>query len=241
MNFHALATDYDGTLAWHAVVTQATYEALKQFKLSGRKLLLVTGRELPELFEVFPGVGIFDHIVAENGAVLYSPATRHVNVIAAPPPEQFIDGLRDLGVHPLSVGRVIVATQETFHGVIDQAIKDWGLPLQIIPNKGALMILPKGVDKATGLIAALTEMNLGLTQVVGIGDAENDLAFLRLCGCSVAVDNALPLVKEQVQLVTEAARGEGVEEVIARVLRNDLCDVPPQPAQGFFPSEQFKL
>ena len=48
MNFRAIATDYDGTLAWHAVVTESTYASLKQFKQSGRKLLLVTGRELPE-------------------------------------------------------------------------------------------------------------------------------------------------------------------------------------------------
>jgi len=240
MGFTALATDYDGTLAWHAVVNDSTYESLKQFKESGRKLLMVTGRELPELFEIFPGVNIFDLIVAENGAVLYSPSTRHIKVIATPPPEQFIDGLRELGVHPLSVGRVIVATQETFHGVIAQAIKDWGLPLQIIPNKGALMILPNGVDKATGLLAALAELDLDAANVAGIGDAENDLAFLRICGCSVAVANALPLVKEQVQLVTDASRGEGVAELISKVLRNELDDIPQQPAQGFFPSEQFK-
>jgi hypothetical protein len=172
--------------------------------------------------------------------VLYSPSTRHIKVIASPPAEQFIDSLRDLGVHPLSVGRVIIATQETFHGVVSKAIGDWGLPLQIIPNKGALMILPTSVDKATGLLTALQELELVPAEVVGVGDAENDLAFLRVCGCSVAVANALPLVKEQVQLVTNAARGEGVEELIARVLGNDLADIPQQPAQGFFPSEQFK-
>jgi HAD superfamily hydrolase (TIGR01484 family) len=233
MRFRALATDYDGTLAWHAAVADSTLDALQRFKDSGRKLLLVTGREMHELFEVFPAVKMFDLVVAENGALIYNPSARFTRVLATPPPEQFADCLREMGVHPLSVGRVIIASQETFHGVIAQAIEQWGLPLQIIPNKGALMVLPASVDKATGLLAALEELHLEPKQVAGVGDAENDLAFLRICGCSVAVGNALPQVKEQVCFTTHGTRGEGVEELIGKILFNDLADAPMQPGQQF--------
>jgi len=43
---------------------------------SGRKLILVTGRELDDLIKVFPRIDLFDRVVAENGALLYRPATR---------------------------------------------------------------------------------------------------------------------------------------------------------------------
>ena len=46
-----LATDYDGTLAHDGAVAETTVEALIDFKRSGRKLILVTGRELPDRFE----------------------------------------------------------------------------------------------------------------------------------------------------------------------------------------------
>ena len=44
------------------------------------------------------------------------------------------------------------------------------------------MVLPSGVNKATGLKKALKQMNLDAKNVVAVGDAENDLAFLAACG-----------------------------------------------------------
>ena len=100
-------------------------------------------------------------------------------------------------------------------------IKKTGLELEIIFNKGAVMILPSGINKATGLTAALQDLRLSPRNVVGIGDAENDHAFLKACGCSVAVDNALPAVKDTADLVMRGARGKGVEELIGRLVKHD--------------------
>ena len=79
-----------------------------------------------------------------------------------------------------------------------------GLELQVIFNKGAVMVLPAGVNKATGLARALERSGLSPHNAVGIGDAENDHALLRLCGCGVAVANALPRLKEAADIVTRA-------------------------------------
>ena len=76
MRFFALASDYDGTLAHHAKVDPDTIAAVRRFKESGRKFILVTGREMHELLEIFPEANLCDRIVAENGALLYNPATR---------------------------------------------------------------------------------------------------------------------------------------------------------------------
>ena len=73
MRFHALATDYDGTIAHHGVVDDATIAALERARKSGRKLILVTGRELPDLLATFPRIDLFDRAVMENG--------RHVMLI----------------------------------------------------------------------------------------------------------------------------------------------------------------
>ena len=56
MYFLALAADYDGTIAEHGVVGAQTVEALYQVKKSGRKVILVTGRDLPDLLRVFPQI-----------------------------------------------------------------------------------------------------------------------------------------------------------------------------------------
>jgi HAD superfamily hydrolase (TIGR01484 family) len=222
MFFVALATDYDNTLAVHGVVDEATREAVEALKRSGRRALLVTGRELSDVLAVFPQIELFDIVVAENGAVLYDPATKHEEPLSPAPPEEFVAQLQAAGVKPLSVGRSIVATWEPNETIVLDIIRELGLELQIIFNKGAVMVLPPGVNKASGLAAALSRLGLSPYNVVGVGDAENDHAFLSYCGCGVAVQNALPAVKEKVDFVTRGAIGEGVRELIQLIDETDL-------------------
>jgi hypothetical protein len=96
------------------------------------------------------------------------------------------------------------------------------LELHVVFNKGAVMVLPSTVNKASGLAAALDELGLSRHNAVGVGDAENDHAFLTACEVSVAVDNALPAVKETADFVTSGARGDGVVQVVERLLEDDL-------------------
>ncbi|HAX80096.1 MAG TPA: phosphoglycolate phosphatase, partial [Cyanobacteria bacterium UBA11372] len=225
MHYFVLASDYDGTLATDGQVHDETIAALERLKDSGRKLILVTGRELEDLLRVFPKVDLFDCIVAENGALLYWPSSREEKLLGERPPEEFVKILRDRNVNPLSVGRVIVASWHPNETTVIQAIRELGLELQVIFNKGAVMVLPSGINKAAGLKAALDQLKISPHNVVGVGDAENDHAFLNLCECSVAVANALPMVKERADFVTNNSRGAGVVELIDKLIASDLEDL----------------
>ena len=227
MRYLALACDYDGTLASEGRVAPETVAALERWRASGRRLLLVTGRELDDLIAVFPHVPLFDCLVAENGAVLYHPANRQTTLLSPPPPEALVQTLRARGVSPLSIGRVIVATWQPQEIPVIEVIRDLGLELQVTFNKGAVMVLPAGVTKATGLAAALHTLGLSPHNLVGVGDAENDHAFLHLCECAVAVANALPMVQDGADLVTRGGNGTGVRELIDRLLVSDLAELEP--------------
>ena len=222
MRYFALACDYDGTIATHGLVDAATLAALERCLESGRKLVLVTGRELPQLQDIFPHLDLFEWVVAENGALLYHPQTRREQPLAEPPPPDFVTMLHGRGVGPISVGRVIVATWQPHENAVLDVIKESGLELQLVFNKGAVMVLPAGINKATGLAAALKEMELSHHEVVGVGDAENDHAFLTSCEAAVAVANALPAVKKHADWVTAGDHGRGVRELIDALLDNDL-------------------
>ena len=224
MHYLILATDYDGTLAKNGEVSEATLDALKRLQKTGRKLILVTGRQLEDVCNIFPEVDLFDCVVAENGAVIYFPTTREELLLGSLPPEKFVQALRSRNIEPLSVGKVIVATWEPNETEVLTTIRELGLDLQVIFNKGAVMILPAGVNKAAGLSEALSKMGLSVRNTVAVGDAENDLAFLKLCEFSVAVSNALPSVKSEVDWVTQASRGDGVVELIERLLTLDLTE-----------------
>jgi hydroxymethylpyrimidine pyrophosphatase-like HAD family hydrolase len=231
MRYLALCTDYDGTLATDGRVLTGTLSALEQLLASGRRLVLVTGRELDDLQQVCPRLDLFEYVVAENGALLYKPSTGEETPLAARPPDSFIAALRARGVGPISVGRVIIATWEPHETTVLATIRDLGLELQVIFNKGAVMILPAGVNKASGLTKALEKMELSARNIVGVGDAENDHALLASCECSAAVANALPTLKSTADIVTTADHGAGVVELIEELLRDDLASREPQLAR----------
>jgi HAD superfamily hydrolase (TIGR01484 family) len=225
VRYLALATDYDGTLAELGKVRPETVAAVERLRKSGRRVLLVTGRELNDLKSVFDRLDLFDLVVAENGALLYRPETRQEVLLAEPPPPALAERLRQRGAKPVGVGRVIVATREPHEIDAVEAIRELGLEWQVIFNKGAVMLVPSGVNKQTGLAAALSELGLSMRNTVAVGDAENDHAMLGASECGVAVANALDSLKERADLVTRGARGAGVEQLIDRMLEDDLRSV----------------
>jgi hydroxymethylpyrimidine pyrophosphatase-like HAD family hydrolase len=121
--------------------------------------------------------------------------------------------LRKHGV-PLSVGKCVVATVRPHDAAVLVSIRELNLNLQIIFNKEAVMILPRGTDKSTDFSAALSDLGLSHQSVVGIGDAENDHELLASCGRSVAVAKSIPALKQSPDLVTSGSYGAGVTEVI---------------------------
>ncbi len=231
MRYLALAADYDGTLATDGRVPEQTVAALERLVGSGRKLILVTGRVLPDLLEIFPQLDLCERVVAENGALLYRPASKELNVLAPSPSARFVDELRRRGVDDVSVGQSIVATRHPHERIALEVIRDMGLELRIVFNKGAVMILPTGISKASGLMAALKELDLSPHNIVAIGDGENDHALLGLSEYAVAVANAVPMLKEAADRTTIGARGAGVEEIIADLLEHDLQRDQHEPSR----------
>ena len=89
-------------------------------------------------------------------------------------------------------------------------------------------MLPSGVNKASGLAAALRHMGLWPHNAVGVGDADNDHAFLALCECAVAVANAPPALKDRADLVMARDHGAGLSELIGQLLADDLASQVPR-------------
>ena len=224
----ALATDYDGTLAARGRVDQPTIDALRRAREANIRLILVSGRERESLANTFEAFEMFDVMVLENGGLLYEPASGREQVLAEPPSARLITRLRERGVHPISVGRVVVATFEPNEVAVLESIRDLGLEHQVIFNKGAVMVLPAGVNKATGLREALAQLSLDPKRTVAVGDAENDHAFLEVCGLGAAVSNALPSLKAHADVVLSGDHGAGVAELIDRL----LADTLPPPRIG---------
>jgi hydroxymethylpyrimidine pyrophosphatase-like HAD family hydrolase len=210
--FKAVAIDFDGTLAEGGAPSPAVLAAIRSARDMGLRLLLVTGRTLADLQRVFPDViDHFDLTVAENGAVLRA-AEGHRRLARPVDPELAV-ALQGRGI-PVQLGEVIIAVDAVHDAEVFEEIRRLDLDCQLIRNRSALMAVPAGVTKASGLGAGLRELGLSTHSAIAIGDAENDLAMLESCEVGVAVANAVPVVRQRADLVLDYANGAGVTALL---------------------------
>jgi hydroxymethylpyrimidine pyrophosphatase-like HAD family hydrolase len=228
MRYVALAAGFDGTLAKDGRSDARCVEVLRQLSATGRKLILVTARELRELLEIFPEARIFDYVIAENGAVMYRPAERFSSIMAEAPSEMLLRALRLRQVAPLSVGSSTIKTSRENEAVVHEVLQRLRLEHQVLANGETLIILPAEVDKASGVAAALRELGLSPHNLVAIGDAQNDLALFGSAEYCVALQNAHPSLKTVASCVTNGEFCEGFLEVAHALIRDDLRDVAPR-------------
>jgi HAD superfamily hydrolase (TIGR01484 family) len=230
MRYVVLAAGFDGTLAREGHCDERCIDALRELSATGRKLILVTGRELRPLLEIFPEARIFDYIVAENGAVLHRTATRQSEILGQAPPEILLQELRRQRVSPLSVGSSIITTTAEHLDTVHAALRKLKLHLdyELVGNDETLLILPPGVDKASGINEALRELGVSRHNLIAIGNAENDLPLFATAEHAVAVSNASEAVKQAADRVTEGGYCDGFLELTRDLVATDLANAVPR-------------
>jgi hypothetical protein len=219
--YRLIASDFDGTLTTDHFLSTTTSAALQRWKEAGHYLVLITGRTLGKVMQRVIEHNLFDMLVLENGGLMVDPKSGAEYLLGTAPSPELVALLQAKGIEPVHVGRSIISVDRLFAAEVHAAMQQVQSTWQVIPNKRSLMLLPPGVDKVSGLHAALGMLNIPLAAVVGVGDAENDESFLRICGYSVAVANALPELKQHVHHVTKGEHGDGVAELVDMLLAKE--------------------
>jgi hydroxymethylpyrimidine pyrophosphatase-like HAD family hydrolase len=224
--FHAIATDYDGTLTENERPSADVLAAVHEARQAGQRVLLVTGRILSELQAVFPDAEEhFDAIVAENGAVVSLEGSPHL--LSAPVPFELDRALVERGV-TFRRGQVLLATRAEHDLVATEEIRRLHLECQLVRNRNELMILPSGISKGVGVFHALGELGVSRHNTIAVGDAENDHSLLASCELGVAVANAVEALKRNADLVLERPSGEGVIELLRGPLLRGEVRIQPR-------------
>jgi hydroxymethylpyrimidine pyrophosphatase-like HAD family hydrolase len=222
MRHRVLACDFDGTLAVEGVCSDQTVEALQRVAASGMRLVLVTGRTWEELIDVFDPGSLFEQIVVENGAVVIDRASGQEQLLAPRVPPGLVAELQRTGVTPLIVGRVLCSTAWSQEPKLSAAIAKVGVDRQVVRNRDSAMVLPPGISKRTGIEAALRAMGETPAVTVAVGDGENDVALFAVAGVSVAVANAVDVLKARADVVLSEPNGKGIQALAAALVAGDL-------------------
>lgn len=228
MKLCVVALDYDGTIARNGRVEPLVIEAVKEAQGRGIVVILVTGRIMADLRRVLPEHELFDAVVTENGAVLSFPNVPS-RLLTHPPSQILLDELCARNV-AVGFGDCIIEADADDAPKILEAIRKLELPLVLQFNHGRVMVLPQGINKATGLREALNTLRLSLHNCVGIGDAENDYAMLDACEIGVAVSWGSKALQG---IADEVLQGEGPPAVAAyiREVTNHI-KLPPHRAHS---------
>lgn len=226
--FRALACDYDGTLATRDRIAEGTVSALQRAREAGLKLVLVTGRVFFELIRVCEYLDLFDIVVAENGGVLHLPGTGSIQSLAPAPPPALLSELERRAV-VFRVGHVVVDTTRDYEPRVHEALAAAGARMDLIFNRGFLMLLPPGVSKGEGVQRAMRLLGLTSHDVLAIGDAENDLDFLEACDWRACPENALAEVKQRADWVFAGDNGASVARAIDERILPGLLPVAHSP------------
>ena len=80
-----------------------------------------------------------------------------------------------------------------------------------------LEITHQGVDKASALLALGQQLGIAPSEMVAIGDMENDLAMLRVAALGIAMGNALSNVQAEADWVTDTNNRDGVAAAIEKL------------------------
>ena len=223
LHFVALASDLDGTLTHDPAgrVDAATWELLRQLKTSGFTIILVTGRSLETFAAGGPFSELCEAIVAENGAIVYFPRRDAVIFPFGRLPPELLQRLMSADI-PLERGMAILSTRVPHDAVILQQLREVGGGATVEYNRGAVMVLPLGATKGTGLKYALNELGLSPHNVVACGDAENDRSLFEAAECAAAVGSAPAGIQGLADIVLPYSDAASVQALVRRLLAGRL-------------------
>ena len=224
MYCRVVACDFDGTGATNGQLAPELAAALGEARAHGVVTLLVTGRVHEDVEMLCADLSMFDAVVAENGAIICLPQWERTIQLGQPPSAELLGALRARGV-PFHAGAVVVGTWERHAKDLFELVRQHGIDGQIVFNREAVMLLPTGINKATGIQRALEELGRSEHNLVAFGDAENDLPLFALAELAVAARGSVPVVARQAQDTLSQPNGGGVARYIHQLLR-DGCRLP---------------
>ena len=224
MRFSVLALDYDGTIATDGVLDPDVRRAIADVRVHGITVVIVTGRILDDLRRFVGDLRFVDAVVAENGAVISFPATGQSALLGSPVPPALVEAIRKHGI-PADVGQSVIEADAQSAAAILKEIQRLELPQVLIFNRGRLMVLPSGVNKAMGLREALRSLRLSVHNTIAIGDAENDHDLLEACELGIAVGWGSAALKMRADEVLEGAGPSSVAPYIRSIAEQPR--IPP--------------
>jgi hypothetical protein len=213
-----LAITYNGGLIQSTengeIVNQITFnreECLDIYELGQKLSMPVNFIDLDYVYEPPYPVG------AES---VYMNASKNVPKEQA---LQFIDVKMDKLPDPFTINKIVMSRPaEELDAIIPKIPASYHEKYNIYKSQPFILeVLPQNVDKGYSMRLLGEMLGLEKEEIMGIGDQENDLSLVENAGFGVAMENAIPRVKEAADYITKTNDENGVAHVIRKFVLGD--------------------
>ena len=191
---------------------------------------LCTGRPAPYVEVLLQAMDGHVPAVFENGAGLYVPQTYrflpHPALNGDSPLAAVRQRLAETVVrrgvayfqpgkeYSLSLFATDPGYTDSLHEESDAVLGDLRDTVDYLYSPSCLNVLPRGMHKGKGIEFLESYTGYSATEMLGVGDSDVDVEFLRAVGASAAPDNANEAVKRVVQYVSPQRAADGVRDIL---------------------------
>lgn len=136
---------------------------------------------------------------------------------------QFTDVVMDELPDPFTINKIVMSRPgEELDAVIPNIPAAYHEKYNIYKSQDFILeILPQNVDKGYSMRLLGERLGLDKSQIMGIGDQENDLSLVENAGFGVAMDNGIERVKDAADYITKSNDKNGVAHVINKFVLNN--------------------
>ncbi|WNR46991.1 Cof-type HAD-IIB family hydrolase [Paenibacillus roseipurpureus] len=242
--YKLIALDMDGTLlSDDKTISEENKAAIREASAQGKIVIMSTGRGAISAMPYIHELGLTTPLVVVNGSEVWS--SPDVLLRRTLVPTETI-----LALHKLALEQDCWWWAYSTNGVfnresegLDIAAEEWlkfgfytenevklGRIREVVTSWGTLEITnshpcnlemnPLGISKASGVTAVCELLGIPMSEVIAMGDSENDIAMIREAGLGVAMGNAQDEVKRIADLTTVTNNEHAVAHIIRAYMLN---------------------
>jgi phosphoglycolate phosphatase (TIGR01487 family) len=223
VNIKAIAIDIDGTITDnHRKLCISAMKAIREAEDAGIPTAIVTGNVANFAYAAEVFIGSSAGIVFENGGGIFKEGENNNEILVLGDKTE-VDKAHNHLIK--EIPHIMVSSDNQFRVSekcyykdnvrredVAEAVKEYNV--KVYDSGFALHITDPNVNKGSSLEKLVKWSNIPIENVMGIGDSENDLEFLKHCGFKVAVANSDERLKNIADYVCCKKYGDGVSEAI---------------------------
>ena len=97
---------------------------------------------------------------------------------------------------------------------VPQSFKEKG---EDYPNPYAIEIMAKDITKAKAIKELTDYLNINLSETIAFGDGRNDIEMFKIVDYKIAMENAVPELKDMADMITKSNNKSGVAEALNKI------------------------